>query len=240
MAHVTPSLRPSAKPFADGGGLFFVAGLVEQCKHIAFVVLDTGLIERIDSENVSRDTARLLKKVKQLADVVLVDGGNGYANIWHTTIYMGKSRAGLGHLIDLVDMQVCYVIKPVKVSLLARYGEATLHLLDRYDRLENSALAVLYPLPHRMEVGGIVNRCGEYAAVLLALTLAVQLLPPFGQIVQTRVVVDQYLNFLPARYRALRVAAYVPAIFVALIFMVLFCILRAPSTRLRMSVRPQL
>lgn len=99
VAHVTPSLRPSAKPFADGGGLFFVAGLVEQRKHIAFVVLDTGLIERIDSENVSRDTARLLKKVKQLADVVLVDGGNGYANIGHTTIYMGKSRAASAILL---------------------------------------------------------------------------------------------------------------------------------------------
>ena len=34
-------------------GLCFVAGFFEECKHVAFVVFDAGLVEGVDSEDVA-------------------------------------------------------------------------------------------------------------------------------------------------------------------------------------------
>lgn len=42
----------------------FVAGLIEQRKHILLVGLDTGLVEGIYPQNVAADTARALEEVE--------------------------------------------------------------------------------------------------------------------------------------------------------------------------------
>ena len=47
-----------------------------------------------------------------------------------------------------------------------------------------------------MEVGGVVDGGGEDAHAVLALGLAVELLPPFGEVGELRVVVDKDLHFL--------------------------------------------
>ena len=73
-----------------------------------------------------------------------------------------------------------------------------LYLIDRYHRLEDGALAVLYPLSHGVQVGREINRCGEYALVLLTLGLSVELLPPLAQVVQFGLEVNQYLYLLAA------------------------------------------
>ncbi len=64
------------------------------------------------------------------------------------------------------------------------------------DGLEDGALAVLNPLAHGVEVGGEVDGCGEDALVVLALALAVELLPPFCEVVESGVVVDENLDLL--------------------------------------------
>ena len=70
--------------------------------------------------------------------------------------------------------------------------------VDRNDRLEDRPLALLDPLAHGVEVGGEVDSGGEEAAVVLALALAVELLPPLANVVQLGVEIGQDLDLLAA------------------------------------------
>ena len=54
----------------------FIAGLVEERKHILLVRLNAGLIERVDAQDVAADAASLLKEVNQLSEVILVLRGS--------------------------------------------------------------------------------------------------------------------------------------------------------------------
>ncbi len=71
-----------------------------------------------------------------------------------------------------------------------------LGILHADDSLEDGALALLNPLAHRVEVGGEVNAGGIDTQVVLALALAIELLPPLCHEVQFGLVVGQNLYLL--------------------------------------------
>ena len=109
---------------------------------------------------------------------------------------MGQAGAQLGHLVDLVHATAGQVVQPVEVVGVRGDGERALGGVDRNDRLEDRPLALLDPLAHRVEVGGEVDSGGEEAAVVLALALAVELLPPLANVVQLGVEIGQDLDLL--------------------------------------------
>ncbi len=96
----------------------------------------------------------------------------------------------------MVDTLAGYVVKAVEVVAVGGYHHCAVLLLDGNDRLEDDALAVLNPLSHGVEVGGVVDSRGEYAFVVLALTFAVELFPPFAEEVEFGMVIYEYLDFL--------------------------------------------
>ena len=59
----------------DGFAFGLVARLAEQGEHIALVVFDSRLVERIDAEHIPADAATFLKEVEKCAEVVFVDFG---------------------------------------------------------------------------------------------------------------------------------------------------------------------
>ena len=71
-----------------------------------------------------------------------------------------------------------------------------LRCLDADNCLEDSALAFLNPLTHRVEVGSKVARCREDALAVLTLRLAVELLPPLAHEVELRLIVYKDLDLL--------------------------------------------
>jgi hypothetical protein len=66
------SILNLSKSCLDSFGLFFVAGLVQQCKHILLVCFHTRLVERIDSQNITADTASYFKEVEQTSDAFFI------------------------------------------------------------------------------------------------------------------------------------------------------------------------
>ena len=62
--------------------------------------------------------------------------------------------------------------------------------------LKDRTFSLLYPLAHRMQVGGEVARGGEYTLVVFALALAVKLFPPLAYEVQFRLEIDHDFYFL--------------------------------------------
>ena len=104
--------------------------------------------------------------------------------------------AEFSHLVHLVDALACQEVQTVKVLLVRRYCQAGVGLLHRNYSLEDGTLAILNPLTHGVEVGGEVNRCREDALAILTFTLAVELLPPFTQIMELWLIVRHDFNLL--------------------------------------------
>ena len=109
---------------------------------------------------------------------------------------MGNARAQLGHLVDLIDALTSQIVKAVEVGIIVRNHHRVLLSAHTDHRLKYGALTVLNPLAHRVEVGGVVDSGWKQCLVALALALAIQLLPPLGQVMQTGAEIHQYLNLL--------------------------------------------
>ena len=45
-----------------------IAGLAEECEHVLLVAFHTGLVERIDTQNIAGNGASLLEEVDQVAE----------------------------------------------------------------------------------------------------------------------------------------------------------------------------
>ena len=93
---------------------------------------------------------------------------------------MGEQRSVHGLTVDKVHRFAGKEVEPVAVRLV----EGDNHLLFRgceaHDRFDQRALALLDVLAHGVKVCGEVDARGEEALFLLALALAVELLPPLG------------------------------------------------------------
>ena len=109
---------------------------------------------------------------------------------------MGDLGAELSHLVDLVDTLASEEVQAIEILFVGRNNHGAVGVLDGDDGLEDGAFAFLDPLAHRVQVGGEVDRSREDALVVLALRLAVELLPPFGHVMELGLIVDQNLGLL--------------------------------------------
>ena len=178
------------KAGANSFGFFFVSGLGEESKHVTFVVFHARLVERINAENVSADTASLFKEVNKLTDAVFTKGINSDADVRNATIDVCDACAKLRHLVDLINTTRCNVIESVKVSFVRRDNNVVSLVNDRDNGFKDSAFTVLNPLSHRVKVCRVIDRSGENAFVVFALRFTVKLFPPFSEEVKFRIIVN--------------------------------------------------
>ena len=109
---------------------------------------------------------------------------------------MGQLGAEFGHLVHLVHAFAGQEVEAVEVFFIVGEEHGVAGLLHGDDGFEDAAFALLDPLSHRVEVGGKVHSGGEDAHTVLALTLAVELLPPFVHEVEFRLEVHEDFNLL--------------------------------------------
>ena len=102
----------------DCGSFGFVAGLFEQCEHVALVGFDAGLVERIYVEDIARDTTGGLEEVNQLAEIVFAQAGDGDAHVGHSAVHVGDTCAEFGHLVHFVNSFAGYVVEAVEIGVV--------------------------------------------------------------------------------------------------------------------------
>ena len=94
---------------------------------------------------------------------------------------MGQQRSPAGLLADEGQLLAGQEIQPVGVVRVGGNGDGVAGLLEADNGLHQDALALLDVLSHGVQVGGQLHAGGEDALAVLALTLAVELFPPFGK-----------------------------------------------------------
>ena len=109
---------------------------------------------------------------------------------------MSQPCTQLGHLVHLINTLASQEVQAVQILFVLREEQFLLGFLNRDDRLEDGALAILNPLSHGVQVGGEIDAGGEDALLVLAFRLTIELLPPFAHEVELRLVVHHDLNLL--------------------------------------------
>src|SRR3712207_4535470 len=104
--------------FLDGFAFCFVAGLVEQGKHVFLVSLYARLVERVYTENVAADATCYLEEIDELSDVILVELGNADADVGHTAVYMRQPCAQFGHFVHFVYALSGKKVQPIGVFIV--------------------------------------------------------------------------------------------------------------------------
>ena len=117
-------------------------------------------------------------------------------DIRHATVNVSDNRTQLSHLVHFVDATAGDIVQTVEVSLIARNLHVVVLRSNGNNRLKDRALAFLNPLTHRVKVGRVVDSCRENALVVLTFALAVELFPPFAEVVKFRVIVHEDFNLL--------------------------------------------
>ena len=79
-----------AESCLDSLRFLFVTGLVEESKHVALVVLYTRLVEGVNAQYITANTATLFEEIEQLTDVVFVELGHYDTEVGYTTINVSK------------------------------------------------------------------------------------------------------------------------------------------------------
>ena len=110
-----------------------------------------------------------------------------------------EERSELGHLVDFVDSFAGEEVESVEVVGVALDDYLLVGLRNGDSGLEYDALTFLYPLSHGVEVCGEVASGGEDAFAVLSFALAVELFPPFGEVVEFGAEVDE--DFFVVRQR---------------------------------------
>ena len=109
---------------------------------------------------------------------------------------MRNHGAKFCHLVYFIHALASEEVQSVQVCLIVweRYG--VVGLLHGDHGLKEVTLAFLYVLTHGVEVCGQIHAGREDTFVIFALRLAIELLPPFADVVQFGVIVHQHLNLL--------------------------------------------
>ena len=116
-------------------GLSLVTGLAKKGEHVLLVGLNSGLVERIDSEQVGADAARKLEEIEQSTEVVLVYLLDSYLELRNTAVDMGDLYAELSHRVAML-----YVLAGEEVEL------ASLNLTFTYKDPDGTAHEVTLPV----------------------------------------------------------------------------------------------
>ena len=132
--------------FSYGFAFGFITGFVEQSKHVAFVCFYAGLVEGIDVEDITADTACFLEEVNELSQIAFRESGYLYFYVRYTAIDVGYLRTEFGHFVDFVDAFACKVVESVEVIGVGGAFDLLLHFLVGGDRLEEGGVAPLSPM----------------------------------------------------------------------------------------------
>ena len=99
-------------------------------------------------------------------------------HVGHAAVVVGQDSALVGLLVDEGHGAALQVVEAVHVLRVVAQGDLVLGGIDEHHGLEQGAAAVLDILAQGVQVGGEDDRGREQALVVLALALAVELLPP--------------------------------------------------------------
>lgn len=125
-----------------------VTGFFEESEHVAFVVLDAGLVEWVHAKHVSADSASALEEVDELTDNVLGQAWELDVQVGYIAVKVSHESSFFGHFVDIVDVFAGDVVKAVEVVSVVGNGEAVVNLVDRNDGFEYGAFALLNHLAH--------------------------------------------------------------------------------------------
>ena len=109
---------------------------------------------------------------------------------------MGQQGAPHGLLGHELEGLAGEEVEAVHVVGVVGNGDAPAGLGELHHGLQQDALALLDVLAHGVEVGGELHAGGEEALALLALALAVELLPPLGKEAEGGLIAHQQLGGL--------------------------------------------
>ena len=82
---------------------------------------------------------------------------------------MCKLSTQLCHLVHFIHTLALQEVETVQVLVIMGEEQLVLGLLHAHDCLEDSALTLLNPLTHRVEIGAEVNGCREDTLEILTL-----------------------------------------------------------------------
>ena len=118
---------------------------------------------------------------------------------------------GAGDGGDLVEIAAGQVVQTVAVGGIGGNGIRSAIGSEGDDRLHQTAGAVLDVLAHGVQVGVIFHAGGVNAQPLLALALAVELLPPLGHHTEARLIAGEDLHGFAAAVQGLTGGGVLPA-----------------------------
>ena len=123
-----------------------IAGFAEKSEHIFLVRFDTGLVKRIYSEKISRDSTRELKEVNERAKRRCGSVGKLDYNVRHATVIVCEECCGHGSFVYVVELATGDEVKTVNVGLVVRNGEFRSAVAYGNNRFKQSSLPCLYVL----------------------------------------------------------------------------------------------
>ena len=98
--------------------------------------------------------------------------------------------------VDVAHFAAGKIVEPVEVFLVRRHGDGRSCLVEEDDRFLQHPSSLLHILPHRVKVRCQINGSRENARLVLALGLAVELLPPLCHKPERRLVGSEDFHML--------------------------------------------
>ena len=132
--------------------LLLIAWLAKKSEHILLVCLDARLVEWVNVNHVTADTASLLEEIEESSEVVLIDTLDRNCNLRNAAVDVSKLGSELSHKVALLNMLSSEEIKAVKVLRVVLNEHRAVALLNAYNSLHKVTLTILDVLTHRVKV----------------------------------------------------------------------------------------
>ena len=181
------------KLFFKNSAKLLITGLAEKRKHVLLVRFNAGLVEGVNAEHVAGNTASKLEEIEEVAEVVLTSLVHLDENVGHTAVYVSEKSSQHSGLLNGVEVNAREEVKTVDVVFIVGDLELYATVFNCDNGLEEVSVTLLNELTEGVEVGGEDYGCGENSSVILALALAVELLPPLVE--HFCIVLISYENF---------------------------------------------
>ena len=110
--------------------MLLITGLTQQSEHIFLIGLNTGLVEGIDSQNISGNCAGKLEEVDQIAQRVRTSVGKLKQDIGNTAILVCQKRTDHSGLFDIIKLHAGQEIQAVNVIGIDWNFEVTAGIFD--------------------------------------------------------------------------------------------------------------
>ena len=110
-------------------------------------MLPPRLVERIDSQNITADTASYFEEVEQTSDAFFIQCRDNDAHVGYAAVNVGKLCAQFSHLVHFVHVLACQEVQSVEVGFVRRYLQGVLCLLHGDDSFVDGTFAFLIHCP---------------------------------------------------------------------------------------------